>query len=110
MAPPPLLYAYHTLGVFRHHLWCLSTTPQCGIPTFTVGTCSHDVKIKTVAPAQKNTIENKHDDDDVDNDVNYDDYDDDDNYNDDNYNDDSNDDEDNDADEVIMMIIIMVMR
>ena len=34
MAPPPLLYAYHTLGVFRHHLWCLSTPPQCGIPTF----------------------------------------------------------------------------
>ena len=47
MAPPPLLYAYHTLGAFRHHLWCLSTPPQCGIPTFTVGTCSHDVKIKT---------------------------------------------------------------
>ena len=35
------------LGVFRHHLWCLSTPPQCGIPTFTVGTCSYDVKIKT---------------------------------------------------------------
>ena len=46
MAPPPLLYAYHTLGVFRNHLWCLSTPPQCGILTFTVGTCSHDVKIK----------------------------------------------------------------
>ena len=40
MAPPPLLYAYHTLGVFRHH-------PQCGIPTFTGGTCSLSVKIKT---------------------------------------------------------------
>ena len=48
MAPPPLLYAYHTLGVFRHHLWCLSTPPQCGIPTFTVGTCSRNVKIKSV--------------------------------------------------------------
>jgi len=46
MAPPPLLYANHTLGVFRHHLWCLSTPPQCGIPTFTGGTCSRDVKIK----------------------------------------------------------------
>ncbi len=46
MAPPPLLYAYHSLGVLRHHLWCLSTPPQCGIPTFTCGTCSRDVKIK----------------------------------------------------------------
>jgi hypothetical protein len=42
-----LFYAYHTLGVLRHHLWCLSTPPQCGIPTFTGGTCSRDVKIKT---------------------------------------------------------------
>ena len=41
-----LLYAYHTLGVLQHHLWCLSTPPQCGIPTFTGGTCSRDVKIK----------------------------------------------------------------
>jgi hypothetical protein len=31
-----LYYAYHTLGVLRHHLWCLSTPPQCGILTFTV--------------------------------------------------------------------------
>jgi hypothetical protein len=41
-----LLYAYHALGVLRHHLWCLSPPPQCGIPTFTGGTCSLDVKIK----------------------------------------------------------------
>ena len=33
-----LLYAYHTLGVLRHQIWCLSTPPQCGIPTFTCGT------------------------------------------------------------------------
>ena len=46
-----VLYAYHTNGVLRHHLWCLSTPPQCGIPTFTVGTCSHGVKIKSCLPA-----------------------------------------------------------
>jgi hypothetical protein len=43
-----LLYAYHTLGLLGHHLWCFSTPPPCGIPTFTGGTCSLDVKIKTV--------------------------------------------------------------
>ena len=59
MAPPPLLYAYHTLGVFRHHLWCLSTAPQCGIPTFTVGTCSHDVKIKMEFLVAHNSKENE---------------------------------------------------
>ena len=48
-----LLYAYHTLGVFRHHLWCLSTPPQCGIPTFTGGTCSLNVKIKSQSQSQK---------------------------------------------------------
>ena len=46
---PLLLLDYMLItqnGVLRHHLWCLSTPPQCGIPTFTVGTCSNGVKIK----------------------------------------------------------------
>ena len=51
MAPPPYYMLITQNGVLRHHLWCLSTPPQCGIPTFTVGTCSHDVKIKS--PSQK---------------------------------------------------------
>ena len=46
---PLLLLDYMLItqnGVLRHHLWCLSTPPLCGIPTFTVGTCSRNVKIK----------------------------------------------------------------
>ena len=50
-------HAYHTNGVLRHHLWCLSTPPQCGIPTFTVGTCSHGVKIKMLNPLSRRVSE-----------------------------------------------------
>ena len=46
MAPPPYYMLITQNGVLRHHLRCLSTPPQCGIPTFTVGTCSNGVKIK----------------------------------------------------------------
>ena len=47
MALPPYYMLITQNGVLRYHLWCLSTPPQCGIPTFTVGTCSNGVKIKT---------------------------------------------------------------
>ena len=59
MAPPPYYMLIAQNGVFRHHLWCLSTPPQCGIPTFTIGTCSNSVKIKTdrQTGSEKNQVE-----------------------------------------------------